>query len=472
MVQYFIIRLTKELFEKYQLTLRLEAIVHLVSSTDKKFSRHLICHLPNCLFADSVQCGYFVRRFCAALILEAWSADETQSDSKGAKSLLVFTDEKNLQKRSLFVDTGVYTKNRLFRMYLSSKRKKNTYLCRVDENKFDTENDSEFFFASLASNSLVPVKYQLPTDVPKVYLPAYTTACWPDTEVVVREASTGNTAVKDGHVKCEKAVEDGTSDASPAEMWPSKVTLLTAPPFDCFEARRHQPIDPAKEAHRLELARQYIGSGYSISAGSAVKAQAFSHEHPHSPYPALDQFVAEVVASWGDGHPGYPKSWMMFEDSKAMCYQVGGTRYCRNIGRQHKSNQIFFVADFKSLSISPHFSFFFMQIVLILCFFSNSGQAVYQKCWDPECRNYRSEPQMIPRHIADLLDPAFVAAMLELDDASFDAGAVDLNESIPQSSELDTSTAKAIFSSQTVCPDEIASLESAMLEFAELFPDL
>ena len=55
-------------------------------------------------------------------------------------------------------------------------------------------------------------------------------------------------------------------------------------------------------------------------------------------------------------------------------YQIAHYKYCHRIKRSHKSNGIMIEVDFRR------------------------GTA-YQLCWDPECRNYRSPPFALPRHV-------------------------------------------------------------------------
>lgn len=52
-------------------------------------------------------------------------------------------------------------------------------------------------------------------------------------------------------------------------------------------------------------------------------------------------------------------------------YQITGTKYCHRIGRHHKSNHIMFEANI------------------------NQGYII-QKCWDPDCRGYKSPPFYLP----------------------------------------------------------------------------
>lgn len=61
-------------------------------------------------------------------------------------------------------------------------------------------------------------------------------------------------------------------------------------------------------------------------------------------------------------------------------FQIVGNRFCHNVGRQHKSNGVMYEV------------------------FVNRGLA-YQKCWDIDCRGFRSPPQVVPMNILpDLLE--------------------------------------------------------------------
>ena len=57
-----------------------------------------------------------------------------------------------------------------------------------------------------------------------------------------------------------------------------------------------------------------------------------------SPFPALDAAVAAAVL------PGHVRKWMLFGDSHALVYEIGGSRFCERIGRPHKSNGTYAVA--------------------------------------------------------------------------------------------------------------------------------
>lgn len=126
-----------------------------------------------------------------------------------------------------------------------------------------------------------------------------------------------------------------------------------------------------------------------------------------SPFPMVDQYVVSSLACRG-GVTGRISQWLLkiissttthttptqmpntiFPQNKSivmdthknnqravnstvfMEYQIAGNRYCQNINRPHKSNNIMFEVNL------------------------NSGVA-RQKCWDIECRGYRSEPILLP----------------------------------------------------------------------------
>ena len=79
---------------------------------------------------------------------------------------------------------------------------------------------------------------------------------------------------------------------------------------------------------------------------------------------------------------GYINSWKVYGVCSSYLqgvaikvrYQIGGSnRYCGNIGRQHKSNQI-----------------------IVECDLHPQRHHMIQSCWDPECKGYRSPPFNIP----------------------------------------------------------------------------
>ncbi|EDO27840.1 predicted protein, partial [Nematostella vectensis] len=93
-----------------------------------------------------------------------------------------------------------------------------------------------------------------------------------------------------------------------------------------------------------------------------------------SPYPSIDEFVRTVIDR--DGVQGHIRKWVYFPQGKLLMFDIGGNKWCENIGRQHKSNHIMIVADLRH-------------------------GVYYQKCYDPDCKriDYRSQDRAIPEEL-------------------------------------------------------------------------
>jgi hypothetical protein len=116
----FIDELCSQFLQIYNITLTRSRIVDLDSSTNKKFSRHLIVHLPNNeLFANAQSAGFFAKQFVSRLADELTAGTLEERHPTLARNLFVRT--KDPDKTTCFVDLGVYTRNRLFRLMGSSK---------------------------------------------------------------------------------------------------------------------------------------------------------------------------------------------------------------------------------------------------------------------------------------------------------------------------------------------------------------
>eukprot|EP01116_Phalansterium_solitarium_P006383 TRINITY_DN1867_c0_g2_i1.p3 TRINITY_DN1867_c0_g2~~TRINITY_DN1867_c0_g2_i1.p3 ORF type:complete len:152 (+),score=67.97 TRINITY_DN1867_c0_g2_i1:501-956(+) len=82
------------------------------------------------------------------------------------------------------------------------------------------------------------------------------------------------------------------------------------------------------------------------------------------------------------GVQGSLRSWVYFEQSKVLIYNISKNRYCENLGRAHKSNHVFYVVDL----LKQHF---------------------YQKCHDPDCRlvDFKGFEHAVPSEICPPAEP-------------------------------------------------------------------
>ncbi|KAJ8280987.1 hypothetical protein GJAV_G00061830 [Gymnothorax javanicus] len=312
----------EKLEQVYGVKCSVKDVLNLDSSTEVKFSRHLIFLLPNAAFKDNIHVGYFVHKILQPALDTVWrrKCGDLEPDDRGITSVEAGTSrqvvdrewqETSMPKRprldgddldflfvkdkegrtQLFVDTGVYTRNRNFRLYRSSKAGKNAAFTVAEDNAFVTKPDGHVsaeecvFLSSLVSNLSFTGQKILTSDVP-----------------VTKE---------------------------PKRIW-------------C-------PLPS------------------SLSSDSAGDRQ-------HSPYKEVDDFVLSLVTR--DGVHGGIRRCSLFVCEQLLVYDILRYRFCQNMGRHHRSNNIMIVVDLKE-------------------------ECWYQKCHDPLCRsvNYRSPNHPLPNEI-------------------------------------------------------------------------
>ncbi|BBG98330.1 DNA primase [Prunus dulcis] len=147
MVDVLISVIFEALLEKYSIQGNQEWILELDSSTEAKFSRHLIIRIEKTAFKDNSHVGAFVTEICSRI------SSAKERDGRFG-NFFVRKDSKSSNFASqLFVDTAVYTRNRCFRLALSSKAGKNSVLLPTGRFKaMDMQSEEEMFMASLICN--------------------------------------------------------------------------------------------------------------------------------------------------------------------------------------------------------------------------------------------------------------------------------------------------------------------------------
>ncbi|KAM9856849.1 DNA-directed primase/polymerase protein [Aulostomus maculatus] len=360
MVSSLIQYVCRKLRDIYGLECSTKNILNLDSSTEEKFSRHLIFNVQNAAFKDNTHVGAFIHeilqrvldtsgrgcvdakvnsapgssgtRTCAEDELKPRAEGPQTKRRKQEETDLSFLRVKNKDgKQGLFVDLGVYTKNRNFRLYKSSKVGKNAAFTLADDNQFilkpekGVSEEESVFLASLVCN----VNF------------------------------TGQRIL----------------------------TWEVADTKECKIGRRHnQQSSLTNPGDDLALAGS--PSGCLLS-----------------PHREVDDFVLTVVRK--DGVQGRIRQWNYFASEQLLVYDIGKYRWCENVGRFHRSNNIMIVVDLKE-------------------------EMWYQKCHDPDCRNFRSSSYPLPQEIC-------ISYIMTLDDEDQaylmdDAGNIEPNQA-PQSRE-------------------------------------
>ena len=97
---------------------------------------------------------------------------------------------------------------------------------------------------------------------------------------------------------------------------------------------------------RVLLLRHYISViNVVIRAvgGLLLSVSASCYSRSSSPFPAVDQFMTSVVRSLGGGcrpESGAIWRWTYFSSAQLLVYDIVDKRWCANIQREHRSNNI------------------------------------------------------------------------------------------------------------------------------------
>ncbi|XP_064566613.1 DNA-directed primase/polymerase protein isoform X2 [Zonotrichia leucophrys gambelii] len=287
MVMKLIELVSQKLKEFYDVNCSSDDVLNLDSSTDEKFSRHLIFLPQKTVFKDNTHIAVEDdSKDRPAIAHETKDVEMPHQGENLDFSFLIVNDKEG--NKQLFVDLGVYTKNRNFRMYKSSKAGKNVILKIAEDNKFipncekDVSLEEAYFLSSLICNV---------------------------------GASDDIKVLSSGFSEEERKM---------SAFLNSKTTRSSRDPMEGYQG---------------------------------------------SPYPEIDHFVRSLVNK--DGLQGGIRQWSYFSLKELLIYDISGYRWCENIGRAHKSNNIMILVDLKN-------------------------EVWYQKCHDPVCREQNFKSQSFP----------------------------------------------------------------------------
>jgi hypothetical protein len=264
------------------------------STTDTKFSRHLIIHAPgNALWENNVVLGHWF-----ATVVSAMKGEINSYSERGVVhplSKLWCKSGTDTEEHKFIVDCGVYTKNRAMRLYMSSKYGKTSRLALSKTNTFP-----------------IPATFIKPEDC-DLY--------------ILRKS-----------LVCDfQEVPQGTN--------------------------QHRLMIPYALPHTTGVGKRVGGTTDTSTRISSAAATGRGAPSVQSPYPLLDSFILSLCDQTGT--PGAIKN--VIATNEYITYNVTGNRFCRRINRPHKSNHIYFVVDISKL-------------------------CVWQRCYDPDCRSFRSPP--------------------------------------------------------------------------------
>ena len=301
-----------------------DVVVDLKSTTSeearKKFSRHLVFRLPGVAFASAAHCGEFVRRL---------HADASSRRGSDADCDAVFVRGENAladaPRDVSFVDLGVYTRNRAFRLYLSSKHGKTHRMLQPPASRFFRASAGEATRACLETFK----------------------ACLVSEPADLIGADEG----------------EGTSDGGERRPGVSrgKTRLLEYPGVGAS--------GPYGFGKRHDCGGSAVLSGYGLGGVEpkqrAPSVSSFAADET-CPVRLTAAFVCADFDAWSPaGCSGASvRAWTASPGLGVATLHMQGNRFCENTERAHKSNNVSFTVDFRE-------------------------GAYYQRCHDPDCRGFR-----------------------------------------------------------------------------------
>ncbi|WPT14083.1 DNA-directed primase/polymerase protein [Picochlorum sp. SENEW3] len=277
----------KRLREGFSLEFPDANVYELDSSSEAKFSRHLIVRIENYAFYNNIAVGDFV----AQVLAESGTS--------------LFVKDKN-KKDTYFVDTAVYTKNRHFRLVYSCKGGRKASL--------------------MPTHRFAMARQPLPTPA-QIFKETMVTGVDPS------------------------------------------ATLLSVRPLHQFSSSKVQKAGVGTSNIRIDRGMVKKDAKDMLPDAAAMKKlQSIAN----AAIPFIEQFGAKRA-----GRPTTVRTVQICGGNGRVAYSMlgDGAHYCGNIGRDHQSNFIYYVANFSTLGL-------------------------VQKCYDPDCRKYKSAVFDIPTKFA------------------------------------------------------------------------
>ena len=304
-----------QLHEKFGVQCDASDVIQLESTSMHKFSHHLIFNLGSIAFKDVIHTGAFVLEICSDL--KQFLSDKRKGNDldyiaewgvSNLEELLIVNSKGEVD---LFVDLGVYNKNRNFRLLRSSKINKNI----------------ELKLSNLCSYRAIAGVH--PCQVENLQL-----------KRVFFESLVTNVDESCNLIEVASVVHC------------SKATIVYT----------HNMGSRAKIDTSL--------CPLSSEVMEKLQIETLAYLHKFNKFAVIRQF-----------------SFLM--ESSTVIFDIAGSRFCGNIEREHKSNNIMIVVNLRT-------------------------KTLHQSCYDPDCRraDYRSSSVALSEDLCQLVD-------FELDDTDY-----------------------------------------------------
>jgi hypothetical protein len=411
-----------KLKETFNIEVTADNAVVLDSSTNEKYSKHLtFCILKSdnqddsnqreVFFHNNFAVGHVIDQIMNDITIRAGVANDPIPKSEFEELWVNNKDGKKI----FFVDLGVYSRNRAFRIYGCSKYGKNVTLklLPLDQRKYRglaglSKLTKEQMFQSVLEKSFV-VPFEVLEFINQDSIKNSRIKCRADTEMIdlIDYGAPGSIQIE----RLLRIVNLNSSDKIPFGSESSSYSLSEtfSNSNDISENISQKTSSQFSQSSVVSYRPYNLNPNKTKEWEDRIIAKSTYSNRNISFFPPLDQFVLDCVNN--TGIPGQLNGWTLYlisplsstlsissnyhnDENKSeninrvasgnqsnhnqnqpnrykMRYQIANNRYCHNIGRPHKSNGIMMEIDFTRGWIT-------------------------QICWDPDCRGYRSPPILIP----------------------------------------------------------------------------
>ena len=379
-------RLLLELAVQYGVCAALSDVLHLDSSSESKFSRHVLVRLPHAVFRDNSSVGGFVRH-----LVDCIAAEATEDDDM--RRLLLWTHDpaaEDTPPPAPPIDCGVYSRYRSFRLLWSSKRKPNAPVLHCHHSQQYTRAASQ---RSVWMHSCVQYmekdRHSAASEQP------CSTLTWPPGQPLQSDSSAAHVRIAQpatGHrpaaSHCLLAHGVGNIHGCPTRLTASRPLLGACACLSSTEAAGC-------------LLRSLL---HAPAVDELQRALSDENTWPASPTAASVSLRSHTLLCLGSEATAGAARGVCEAYRLTLVYSVTGSRYCARVDRAHRSNGIYFVvtAHCRSAASTPLSAAAAAAVPppRSASVFHCSAAVFVQRCHDFDCKGFSSEPIALPAEIA------------------------------------------------------------------------
>ncbi|XP_055132510.1 DNA-directed primase/polymerase protein isoform X2 [Symphalangus syndactylus] len=386
MVALLIEYVCKALQELYGVNCSAEDVLNLDSSTDEKFSRHLIFQLHDVAFKDNIHVGNFLRKILQPALDLLGSEDDSAPETTGhgfphfseAPARQGFSFDKMFTEEAT-EESWTLNSKKLQRLGSAEQSSPDLSFLVVKNNM----GEKHLFVDLETGSTMLPRPQAILLSWPPIMLRLQAQATAPGVAFVFRSTvhleriCFLGVYTRNRNFRLYKSSKIGKRVALEVTEDNRFFPIQSKDVSDEYQYFLSSLVSNVRFSDTLQILtcdpsqNKQKGVGYFNSIGTSVETiEGFQC----SPYPEVDHFVLSLVNK--DGIKGGIRRWNYFFPEELLVYDICKYRWCENIGRAHKSNNIMILVDLKN-------------------------EVWYQKCHDPVCKaeNFKSDCFPLPAEV-------------------------------------------------------------------------